>query len=98
MILHSMDRAASQGDTAHDDEAGGGEVQTIQTRRRRRRVARRPPSEAEVARMVAEYHARGGAVTLCPPACVLPIRNGDGLGAPLRRDDWHRSMRSGPSS
>jgi hypothetical protein len=39
------------------------------------------PSEAEIARMVAEFHARGGAVTRCPPVCLLPIRNGAGLDA-----------------
>ena len=26
------------------------------------------PNETEAARMVAEFHARGGRVTLCPPA------------------------------
>ena len=26
------------------------------------------PSEAEAARMVAEFHARGGRITVCPPA------------------------------
>ena len=34
----------------------------------RRMRALPPPSEAEVARMVAEFHARGGQVTVCPPA------------------------------
>ena len=43
------------------------------------------PCEAEVARLTAEFRARGGAVTLCPPACVLPIRNGDGLAPPETR-------------
>jgi hypothetical protein len=38
-----------------------------------------PPGEAEVARMVAEFRARGGAVTVCPPACAAPVQNGDGL-------------------
>ncbi len=26
------------------------------------------PSEAEAARMVSEFHARGGRITVCPPA------------------------------
>ena len=39
------------------------------------------PGEAEVARLVAEFHARGGTVTLCPPACVLAVQNGTGLAA-----------------
>ena len=26
------------------------------------------PSEAEAARMVSEFHARGGLITVCPPA------------------------------
>jgi hypothetical protein len=26
------------------------------------------PSEAEAARMVAEFHAKGGRITICPPA------------------------------
>jgi hypothetical protein len=40
--------------------------------------------EAEVARLVAEFRARGGAVTLCPPACAAPVRNGDGLDPETR--------------
>ncbi|GGG20165.1 hypothetical protein GCM10010964_05510 [Caldovatus sediminis] len=30
------------------------------------------PSDAEVARMVAEYHARGGRVTVCAPVRLVP--------------------------
>ncbi len=30
------------------------------------------PSEAEASRMVAEFHARGGRVTVCPPADEAP--------------------------
>ena len=47
----------------------------------KRRIALPRPGDAEVARLVAEFRARGGAVTLCPPACVLPVQNGDGLAA-----------------
>ena len=32
------------------------------------------PSEAEAARMVAEFHAKGGRVTVCPPAEETPAR------------------------
>lgn len=41
-----------------------------------RRVAVPPPGAAELARMLAEFHARGGAVTVCPPAYVLPSQGG----------------------
>lgn len=41
----------------------------------------RPPTEAEVARAVAEFHARGGQVTLCPTAHAVPICNGAGRDA-----------------
>ncbi len=30
------------------------------------------PSEAEAARMISEFHARGGRVTVCPPAEDAP--------------------------
>jgi hypothetical protein len=39
------------------------------------------PSENELARMVAEFHARGGRVTVCPDAHALPVRNGAGRDA-----------------
>jgi hypothetical protein len=47
------------------------------------RAARRvrPPSEAEVARAVAEFHARGGQVTVCPTAHAVPVFNGAGRDA-----------------
>ena len=34
----------------------------------RARAAGGTPSEGEAARLVAEFHARGGRVTVCPPA------------------------------
>lgn len=37
------------------------------------------PDEAEVAAMLKAFAARGGKVTHCPPACVLPVQNGTGL-------------------
>jgi hypothetical protein len=40
-----------------------------------------PPSEAEVRRMVAEFQARGGRVTVCPAAHAVPVQNGAGRAA-----------------
>ena len=38
------------------------------------------PSEAEASRMLAEFHARGGRITVCPPAEAAPpgIEGGGG--------------------
>ena len=38
------------------------------------------PSEADAARMVSEFHARGGRITVCPPAEAAPpgIEGGGG--------------------
>lgn len=47
---------------------------------RRWRVLPRP-SEAEVRRMVAEFQARGGSVTVCPAAHAVPVQNGAGRDA-----------------
>jgi hypothetical protein len=49
--------------------------------RRRRRAPRSRPSEEEVARLVAEFHARGGRTTLCAPAYLAPVHNGAGQAA-----------------
>ena len=38
------------------------------------------PGEAEAARMVAEFHARGGRVTVCPPAEGGPPGGGSDSG------------------
>ena len=43
---------------------------------RTRRQAVPPPGAAELARMMAEFQARGGAVTVCRPAYVLPVQGG----------------------
>jgi hypothetical protein len=51
---------------------------------RRCRAAGPPPGDAEVARLVAAFHARGGAVTLCPPVHLLPTGNGTGSAAAPR--------------
>ncbi|GGG52547.1 hypothetical protein GCM10010964_44610 [Caldovatus sediminis] len=55
---------------------------------RRRRAAQRraaalagPPSDDDVARLLAEFHARGGRVTECPPAHAAPVNNGAGRDA-----------------
>jgi hypothetical protein len=40
-----------------------------------------PPTEAEVARAVAAFYARGGKVTVCPTAHAMPICNGAGRDA-----------------
>ncbi|GGG51035.1 hypothetical protein GCM10010964_42880 [Caldovatus sediminis] len=52
---------------------------TLAGQRRVRRI--RPPTEAEVAHAVAEFHARGGKVTVCPTAHAVPICNGAGREA-----------------
>jgi len=38
------------------------------------------PNEADAARMVAEFHARGGRVTVCPPAKDAPPDGKSGSG------------------
>lgn len=38
-----------------------------------------PPSEAELARMIEEFHRRGGAVTELPPAFALPTSAARGV-------------------
>ena len=41
--------------------------QTIAAQRARIEATGGKPSEGEAARMVSEFHARGGQVTICPP-------------------------------
>jgi hypothetical protein len=38
------------------------------------------PNEADAARMVSEFHARGGRVTVCAPADDAPPGGGSGSG------------------
>jgi hypothetical protein len=38
-----------------------------------------PLREADVAAMLLAFAERGGTVTRCPTACVLPVQNGAGL-------------------
>ena len=40
-----------------------------------------PLHEADVAAMLAAFAQRGGKVTQCPTACVLPVQNGAGLAS-----------------
>jgi hypothetical protein len=53
----------------------------VQRARARRCLALGTPTDAEIARMVADYRARGGAVTACAPRHVLPVHNGAGRDA-----------------
>lgn len=74
--VHPQDRPAT------DQEGSIPERDSDTVRDERRARARRhalpPPGAAELVRMLAEFHARGGAVTVCPPAYVLPVQ---GAGA-----------------
>ena len=49
--------------------------QTITAHRARIEAAGGKPSEAETARMISEFHARGGQVTICPPADDTPTNS-----------------------
>jgi len=40
-----------------------------------------PPTEAELSRMIQEFHRRGGSVTELPPAYVLPTTAGRSAGS-----------------
>lgn len=56
----------------------------VRFERERNLAAGPPPDDAEVARMVAEFHARGGQVTRCATAHLAPVHNGAGREA----NDW----------
>ena len=47
------------------------QAQIVAAQAARARAAGEPPRGGEVARLVAEFHARGGQVTVCPPADSL---------------------------
>jgi hypothetical protein len=68
------DRPTVERDGADRDRSG--DAGRSDRRLRARRRAMPPPGAAELARMVAEFHARGGAVTVCPTVYVLPIQGG----------------------
>lgn len=56
--------------------------QALAARKARSEAAGGAPSESEAARMVAEFIARGGRVTVCPPAEELPSGPGRDRGKP----------------
>ena len=67
----------SDGQTAKAEAAGRAAGKRAEVARARFHVAAQKgaalaaggrPNETEAARMVAEFHARGGRVTVCPPA------------------------------
>ncbi len=67
----------SDGQTAKAEAAGRAAAKRAEVARARFHVAAQKeaalagggtPSEADAARMVAEFHARGGRITVCPPA------------------------------
>lgn len=59
-------------------------TQAIAAQVARARAAGGQPSENEAARLIAEFHARGGQVTVCPqPEEVLPVEKD--RGKPARR-------------
>ena len=72
--MNAMTRpaAASGGESGDRHSEAGRDERWSRTRRR----APPPPAAAELARMLAEFHARGGAVTVCPRAYVLPVQGG----------------------
>jgi hypothetical protein len=51
-------------------------AQTIAAQAARVQAAGGPPSEEEAARLVAEFRAQGGQVTICPPADDEPLDAG----------------------
>lgn len=89
----AADEAAAVTQALPTGTAGGrkastsGPRQKFDDERRRRAALRRalllagPPSEADVARLLAEFHARGGRITVCPPAHAAPVNNGAGRDA-----------------
>ncbi len=80
----------SDGRTAAAGTAGRAAAKRAEVGRARFRVAAQKdaalaaggrPNETDAARMVAEFHARGGRVTVCPPAeDATPGTGSDGGG------------------
>ena len=71
----------SDGQTAKAEAAGRAAGKRAEVARARFHVAAQKgaalaaggrPNETEAARMVAEFHARGGRITVCPPAEDAP--------------------------
>jgi hypothetical protein len=55
-------------------------AQVVAAQVARSRAAGGRPSEAEAARLVSEFHAEGGQVTVCPPAEDAPPGSGSDRG------------------
>ena len=79
----------SDGPTAKAEAAGRAAAKRAEVARARFHVAAQKgaalaaggsPSEAEASRMLAEFHARGGRVIVCPPADEAPPGGGGGRG------------------
>ena len=60
------------------------QMQAIAEKKARIDRAGGTPSEVEAARMIAEFHARGGQVTVCPPADDVSPDADDHHGRPYR--------------
>jgi hypothetical protein len=74
-------RAAAPGSAMREQER---RTRTVWINRKRFAVAGPPPTAEESARMVAEFLARGGQITVCDAAHALPVNNGAGRDA----DRW----------
>lgn len=61
-------------------------AQLIAAKAARARAAGGTPGDAEAARLIAEFHARGGEVTVCPPIEDEPPGTARGRGTPGKRD------------
>lgn len=78
--MNGMTGPARRARRAEGRNGTGGDRSSDPGRDDRRPSARRhampPPGAAELARMLAEFHARGGTVTVCPIAYALPVQGG----------------------
>ena len=63
----TAEAGATAGPAAKRAEAGRARLY-VAAQREAALAAGGAPSEAEASRMVSEFHARGGRVTVCPPA------------------------------
>jgi hypothetical protein len=63
--------------TAEAAESRRRSVGAMIAHKRRCRSAGRPDAEA-INRMIADFHARGGAIMTCPTVYILPVQNGTG--------------------
>ena len=65
--------------TATAAEARRRSLSAMIAHKRRCRLVGLPDADT-ISRMVAEFHAKGGAVTTCPTVYVMPVQNGTGQG------------------